>query len=145
MGQSLNITLTGVSMLSRFYAHICNTPFIKWILVILRLYSRVVQCEIRKIEVYDIDFSRPSPDIKSGRGIHCNYRFGSDYVAISRNRAFTAPKPESPIRRYRAEAALNGPVTDRRASTFTRRFRAVRVRHASIRPNLSRPRGVGPN
>jgi hypothetical protein len=43
---------------------------------------------------------------------------------------------------YRAEAALNGPVTDRRAS-FTRRFRAVRVRHASIRPNLSRPRGVG--
>jgi hypothetical protein len=94
MGQSLNITLTGVSMLLRFYAHICNTPFIKWILVILRLYSRVVQCEIRNIEVYDIDFSRPSPDIKSGRGIHCNYRFGSDYVAISRNRAFTAPKPD---------------------------------------------------
>jgi hypothetical protein len=79
-----------------------------------RLYSRVVQCEIRKIEVYDIDFSRPSPDIEPGRGIHCNYRFGSDYVAISRNRAFTAPKSESPIRRYRAEAALNGPVTDRR-------------------------------
>ena len=50
---------------------------------------------------------------------------------------FTAPKPESPIRRYRAEAALNGPITDRRAS-FTRRFRAVRVRHASTRPNLSR-------
>ena len=25
--------------------------------------------------------------------------------------------------------------------SFTRRFRAVRVRHASIRPNLSRPRG----
>ena len=65
MGQSLNITLTGVSMLLRFYAHICNTPFIKWILVILRLYSRVVQCEIRKFEVFDIDFSRPSPERKS--------------------------------------------------------------------------------
>jgi hypothetical protein len=26
--------------------------------------------------------------------------------------------------------------------SFTRRFRAVRVRHASIRPNLSRPRGA---
>jgi hypothetical protein len=37
------------------------------------------------------------------------------YVVISRNRAFTAPKSESPIRRYRAEAALNGPVRDRRA------------------------------
>ena len=36
-----------------------------------------------------------------------------------------------------------GLQTDARAS-FTRRFRAVRVRHASIRPNLSRPRGVGP-
>ena len=37
----------------------------------------------------------------------------------------------------------HGPVTDQRAS-FTRRFRAVRVRHASIGPKLSRPRGVGP-
>ena len=68
------------------------------------------------------------------------------YVAISRNRALLhrpkRPKSESPIRRYHAEAALNGPVTDRRAC-FTRRFRAVRVRHASIRPHLSRPRGVG--
>ena len=36
----------------------------------LRLYSRVVQCEIRKFEVYDIDVSRPSPESKSGRGIH---------------------------------------------------------------------------
>ena len=63
-------------------------------LITLRLYSRIVLCEIRKNEVYDIDFSRPSPDIEPGRGIHCNYRFGSDYVAISRNRAFTAPKPD---------------------------------------------------
>ena len=37
---------------------------------------------------------------------------------------------QSAIRRYRAEAALNGPITDRRAS-FTRRFRAVRIWHAS--------------
>ena len=44
----------------------------------------------------------------------------------------------------RAEAALNGPVTDQRTS-FTRRFRAVRVQHASTWPNLSRPRGIGPN
>jgi hypothetical protein len=58
-----------------------------------------------------------------------------------RNRGFTAPKSQSPIGRYRAEAALNGPATDRRTS-FTRRFRAVRVRHASIRPNLSRPRAA---
>ena len=36
----------------------------------LRLYSRVVACEIRKIEVYCIDFSRPSPVSKSGGGIH---------------------------------------------------------------------------
>ena len=36
----------------------------------LRLYSRVVGCEIRKIEVFYIDFSRPSPESKSGRGIH---------------------------------------------------------------------------
>ena len=36
----------------------------------LRLYSRVVVCEIRKIEVYYIDFSRPSTESKSGRGIH---------------------------------------------------------------------------
>ena len=41
---------------------------------------------------------------------------------------FTVPKPESPIRRYRVDVARNGPVTDRRAS-YTRRFRAVRVRH----------------
>ena len=32
----------------------------------LRLYSRVVVCEIRKIEVYYVDFSRPSPESKSG-------------------------------------------------------------------------------
>ena len=36
----------------------------------LRLYSRVVACEIRKIEVDCIDFSRPSPVSKFGRGIH---------------------------------------------------------------------------
>ena len=59
--------------------------------------------------------------------------------AVLCHRAFTAPKSESQIRRYRAEAALNGPVTARRAS-FTRQFRAVRVRHASIRPNLSQDR-----
>jgi hypothetical protein len=59
-----------------------------------------------------------------------------DVVAISRNRAFYRPKVAEPpirsaqIRLYRAEAALNGPVTDRCVS-FTRRFRAVRVRHAS--------------
>ena len=33
---------------------------IRWVLV----------CEIRKIEVYYIDFSRPSPESKSGGGIH---------------------------------------------------------------------------
>ena len=43
-------------------------------LITLRLYSRIVQCEIRKNEVYDIDFSRPSPENKSGRGIHSTYR-----------------------------------------------------------------------
>jgi hypothetical protein len=48
-----------------------------------------------------------------------------------RNRVFTAPKPESPIGRYRAEAALNGPAIQTRRTSFTRRFRAVRVRHAS--------------
>ena len=36
----------------------------------LRLYSRVVGCEIRKIEVFYVDFSRPSPESKSGGGIH---------------------------------------------------------------------------
>ena len=36
----------------------------------LRLHSRVVVCEIRKIAVYYIDFSRPSTESKSGRGIH---------------------------------------------------------------------------
>ena len=36
----------------------------------LRLYSRVVACEIRKIEVFYIEFSRPSPESKSGWGIH---------------------------------------------------------------------------
>ena len=60
---------------------------------------------------------------------HCGERSKRFYlVAISRNRAFTVPMPESPIRRYRVDAARNGPVTDRRAS-YTRRFRAVRVRH----------------
>jgi len=100
----------------------------------LRLYSRVVVCVIKKIEVYYIDFSRPSPESKTGREIHQNNRFGS---------GSDAPQPESPTRISRAKAALNSPVTDRRAS-FTRRFRAVLVRYASIRPNLSPPRGVGP-
>jgi hypothetical protein len=64
---------------------------------------------------------------------------------ISREIALLPPQSQRyrQSRRYRAEAALNGPVTGRRAS-FTPQFRAVRVRHASIRPNLSpRPRGVG--
>ena len=57
---------------------------------------------------------------------HCGERSKRFYlVAISRNRAFTVPMPESPIRRYRVDAARNGPVTDRRAS-FTRRLRARR-------------------
>ena len=68
----------------------------------LYMYSRVGQCEIINIEVYYIDFSRPSPDSKSGRGIHYkNYRSGyweRFYVAISRNRArrfYTAPNAQS--------------------------------------------------
>ena len=36
----------------------------------IKLYSRVVQCEIRTIEVFDIDVSRPSPESKSEWGIH---------------------------------------------------------------------------
>ena len=60
------------------------------------------------------------------------------YVAISRygflNRGFTAPKSESPIRRYRADAALNGPFIqiDARPSRDGSEHGAVRVRHASI-------------
>jgi len=107
----------------------------------LRLYSRVSQCEFRKIEVYCIDFSRPSPVSKFAGGIH--YRITGLGAILCRHFEKSRPKSESTIGRYRAEAALNGLATDRRTS-FTRRFRAVRVRHASIRPNLSRPRGVGP-
>ena len=47
------------------------------ITVPLRSYSRVFVCEIRKFEVCYIDFSRPSPESKSGRGIHQKNRFGS--------------------------------------------------------------------
>jgi hypothetical protein len=56
------------------------------------------------------------------------------YVAISRNRALKCYRPKVRISRpqiSRASAALNGPVTDRRES-FTRRFRAVRVRNGSL-------------
>jgi len=35
---------------------------------------------------------------------------------------------ESPIRRYRAEAALNGPVTDRRASEETFKFKTSKAK-----------------
>ena len=45
------------------------------ITVPLRSYSRVFVCEIRKFEVCYIDFSRPSPESKSGRGIHQKNRF----------------------------------------------------------------------
>ena len=70
-----------------------------------------------------IDFSRPSPESKSGRGIHQNNRFGSGSMSPFREIAvltmgFNAPQPESPTRISRAKAALNGPVTDRRASVL---------------------------
>ena len=119
-----------------------------------RLYSRVVQCEIRKsMFITTVHYTQ-----RLFTPVACEYGFKTTKTAGvwengSRCRhfkkialtylRFTARKSESTIRRYRAEAALNGPVTDQLAS-FTRRFRAVRVRHASIRPNLSRPRGVGP-
>ena len=45
-----------------------------------------------------------------------------------KSRCFATPKSESPTREYRAEAALNGPVTDRRRrASFTRRIRAARA------------------
>ena len=48
------------------------------------VYSRIVVCEIRKIEVYlHRLFTRPSPESKSGRGIHQNNRFGSGSQGLS--------------------------------------------------------------
>ena len=83
--------------------------------------------------VCDIDFSRPSPESKSGSG---------EFTSTTGLGAVLCRNFEK-SRFYRPKVRINGPATDRRTS-FTRRFRAVRVRHASIRPNLSRPRGVGP-
>ena len=78
------------------------------------LYSRLVVCEIRKIEFYCIDFLCPSPESKYGWGIHFYVldalglgalHSGSTFMSpflippvkglwtISRNRA-VAPKPE---------------------------------------------------
>ena len=76
--------------------------------------------------------------LEFGRGV----RF---YVAIPRNLDSAALKPESANRENRPEAARNGPVLGLgRLASPTRRFQAVRVQHASTRPNLSRIRGVGP-
>jgi hypothetical protein len=75
----------------------------------LYMYSRVGQCEIINIEVYYIDFSRPSPESKSGRGIHYkNYRSGyweRFYVAISRNRALLH-RPKRPKSQTRQSADI---------------------------------------
>jgi hypothetical protein len=68
----------------------------------LRLYSRVVVCEIRKIEVYYIDFSRPSPESKSGRGIHQNNRFGSGSMSPFREIAVLTPHSQNRQPAYRA-------------------------------------------
>ena len=87
----------------------------------LRLYSRAVQCEIRinrGLWVYDRDFSRPSPESKSRRRIHSNYRFESGSKSPFREIALLPPqsqnRPSADIA-VRAKAALNDPVTDRRA------------------------------
>ena len=90
------------------------------------MYSRVGQCEIIIIEVYYIDFSRPSPESKSGRGIHYkNYRsvgIGSGSMSPFREiaRFYTAPNAQSQnrqsadiTRKQRSTARLQ---TDARAS-----------------------------
>ena len=60
----------------------------------------------------------------------CMGIYGSDSMCrhSQKSRCFATPKSESPTREYRAEAALNGPVTDRRRrASFTRRIRAARA------------------
>ena len=112
------------------------------------LYSRGgLSCvQSGKSRFYCIDFSRPSPgrvnlggDFTKTRAL---WRLGTafyEYVAILRIALLPRPKarianPQSAdIARKRRSTA--GPVTDRRAS-FTRRFRAVWVRHASIRGQI---------
>ena len=89
----------------------------------------VQSCEIRNKSEYSrfmCGFTYVYRDFSHARRLTLRVNLGGEftetaglgavlrYVGISRNRAFTARKSESPIRRYRAEAALNGPVTDRR-------------------------------
>ena len=67
----------------------------------IRLYSRVVVCEIRKIKVYYIDFSRPSPESKSGREIHQKNRFGSGSMSPFREIAVLTPHSQNRQPAYR--------------------------------------------
>ena len=95
----------------------------------LRLYSRVVQCEIRKSEVYDIDFSRPSPKSKYGLVIHSNYRFGSDYMSPFREIALLPPQSQN---------YPSADIARKRRSTERPGYRPTRVLHATV------PSGSGP-
>ena len=107
-------------------------------------------CEIRKIEVFAIDFSTPvafSERVNLGAEFTKSKTAGLGailrlYVAISRNRGFYRPKV-----RIANPQISGGSGAQRPGNRPTRVLHAtvpsaVRVRHASKRPNLSRPRGV---
>jgi hypothetical protein len=98
-------------------------------LVILRLYSRVVPCEIRKIEVYDIDFSRPSPDIIKSPP--------SEFTATTGLGAIMSPFRES--RFHGPKARIANPQISRGSGAQRPGYRPTRVHlHATV------PSGSGP-
>jgi hypothetical protein len=88
----------------------------------LRLYSRVVVCEIMKTEVYYRHFSRPSPESKSGRGIHQNNRFGSGSISPFREIAVLTPHSQN---RQPAHIA-------RESGTQRPGYEPTRVLHATV-------------
>jgi hypothetical protein len=84
------------------------------------------------IEVYDIDFSRPSPESKSGRGIPPLklHRFGSGSMSMSRH--------SDKSRFYRPKVKIANPQISRGSGAQRPGYRSTRVLHATI------PSGSGP-
>ena len=94
----------------------------------LRLYSRVVVCEIMKTEVYYRHFSRPSPESKSG---------GGEFTKTTGLGAVLCRHFEN-SRFYRPKVRIAHPQISRGSGAQRPGYRPTRVLHATV------PSGSGP-
>ena len=93
----------------------------------LRLYSRVPQCEIRKIDVNCIDFSCSSPESNNQRGINSNSSLGAVLRRHFEESWFCRPK-----------VRIANPHIARGSGTQRAGYRPTRALHATV-PSSSGP------